>query len=125
MLVKNEYDSPETKSDFVESLHIPSGVIIQFTSFGGLKAIFADSKERVPLNKDITNCNIVLKGDNLFIEREGKVYKNIKGKVVRITKFDDKIVIRNKIDRVKLFSESEQVLLDIDSKFLKNKLQLR
>ena len=125
IIAQNSCGSPETDLYFSDYIHIPPAVIIQFTSFDGLSAFFAGSKQKVPLYQNITNCNVLIKANNLNIKEEGKIYKNIKGKIVEINEFKEKIIIENRIDEVKLYSEREQILLDINNNLSKNKFQLR
>ena len=70
--------SPNTSIDIVDSLFIPVGVTVSFTSFGDCRATFANTEDHVPLNVDITGPRrILITCDNVFVPQSGSVHKEI------------------------------------------------
>lgn len=70
--------SPDTLVDVLDNLFIPAGVTLQFTSFDGCTATFANTNIPVPLNTSITGpVTIRIVANSILVLQNGSAHKDI------------------------------------------------
>lgn len=113
--VINVGNSPETQVTIEDTLIVPVGVTIQFTSFDGCTALFSDDLTPVPVNTDVTNRTIIITCENLTVPLGGSVTKNISIRIVSTTAFTMAVEILNILTDVVFLNMDQQILLGIDN----------
>jgi len=79
VLVSNADLSPDVRVDIVDSLFIPGGVTVRFTSFSDCRAIFSNTEEHVPLDVDITGPRgIRILCNDVLVPADGTIHKDIR-----------------------------------------------
>lgn len=82
LTVTNTPNSPGTNARIVDTLMIPTGLTVRFSSFGGCQARFRTGEE-VPLNQDITGQRMIdIVCDNLDIPQGGSAHRDIQLTIV-------------------------------------------
>ncbi|KPU43399.1 hypothetical protein OXPF_28400 [Oxobacter pfennigii] len=98
--------SPETFVSISDRLIIPQGVTVQFTDFGGWKAVFQDGRP-VAVNTDVTNAVINISGTNIKLPSGGGVQKLIRLLIMSTSAFKSSVTITNSIQQVTGLNSSQ------------------
>lgn len=113
LALTNLPNSPSTAVVLDDLMTIPSGVVIEFTSFNTCSAVFVDTGEPVPLNMPVTNRQIRIVC-NTSIPQDASVSYFINFAVRSTTNFTGTpIAINNTIRDVTLQDPDSQVLLSV------------
>ena len=103
--------SPATTVDVVDNIFIPGGVTLQFHSFDGCVATFANTSEQVPVNTDIVGpLRIRIACDNITVPAGGIIQKKINFSVVSSSSFGT-APIQNTVESVTPTLPDQQVFL--------------
>ncbi len=103
--------SPEVRVNVFDNLTVPGGVTVQFNSFGGCSATFANTGEPVPTNTNISGpVRIRIDCNNLLVPSGGSVQKTITFTVVSSTVFGT-ATIANAIETITPTDPGAQVFL--------------
>jgi hypothetical protein len=109
--ITNMSGSPSTVVDIVDSMVIPSGVVVQFTSFSDCMAVFADTMLPVPLNTNVSGpATIIITCPNTSIPTSTISQKLISLRVVS-SSVAGTTVIPNTLQEVNLANPNEQMYL--------------
>lgn len=103
--------SPNTTVNVIDNFVIPSGIILQFNSFGGFTATFTSSEESVPLNTNIIGpVNITLTANNLQIPAGGSINKTVSFSTVS-SSLVGIATIENTVNSIVLTEPNSQIFL--------------
>lgn len=107
--------SPDILVDVFDNLFVPGGITVQFNSFDGLNATFANTGNPVPLNTNITGpVRIRIVGNSLLIPHSGSVHKNINFTLVS-SSASGIVTIENAVETVTPTNPSNQIFLGAGS----------
>lgn len=103
--------SPNTTIDVEDHFLVPTGVTLQFQSFGGGTAVFTSGGGAVPLNTNITGpVDITISCLGLTVPAGGSMTKSCLFTVISSSSFGTAI-IENVIDSITLTNPNSQVFL--------------
>lgn len=112
--ITNRPNSPVTLIDTQALLTVPNGVVVQFESFGGCQAFFADTMEMVPLNSDVTGRQINIVCDYM-LPSNVTITRAVDMSLKSTTNFSSTpIEVTDVLQTVDLQQPDDQILLDVD-----------
>jgi uncharacterized repeat protein (TIGR01451 family) len=109
--IANVGDSPSTQVNIVDTLVIPTGVIVKFLDFSGCTVVFANNEKQVPTNVNMQGpADIKITCDKINIPQNSNSQKIIRFELISSSVYGETL-IKNELDEVNPTIPDSQIFL--------------